>query len=312
MVLRQRQGAARRRRTEVPRRARRVRVVEAGPFQRHRRAGSRERAQRRQDARALRLRAPVLLADGQQTRGRLRLRDRGRPGRRGPADRQPQAHAARRPPVADRRRMALPRRWRRVQGPQALHRGAGGPVRQGDRRRGLRPQGPGAGLRRPAGDVRGLRPQQVHLDGRHPVDAQQRVALDDLAPLRLLRPAAATTDEEGVRALHAQFSYDDRSVVVVNDRPFTLKGVKVGRGLRPEPRLKFSKSAVVDSGPTASSALHHPAAARPDDDVLRPAEGGGREGRGGRSNFYWPRPARTSSTGTRPSGTTPPPARTPT
>ena len=43
-----------------------------------------------------------------------------------------------------------------------------------------------ADLRRRPRHVRGLQPQQVHLDRRDPVDAEQRLALDDLAPLRLL------------------------------------------------------------------------------------------------------------------------------
>ena len=47
-----------------------------------------------------------------------------------------------------------------------------------------------------------LRRQQLHVDRRDPVDAQQRLAVDDLAPLRLL-PAAGRRllrHEEGVRA----------------------------------------------------------------------------------------------------------------
>ena len=61
--------------------------------------------------------------------------------------------------------------------------------RRGEERRGLRDEGTGDGVRRRARHVRGLRAQQVRFHGRHPVDDQQRLALDDLAPLRLL-PAA--------------------------------------------------------------------------------------------------------------------------
>ena len=78
----------------------------------------------------------------------------------------------------------------------------GGALRQGHQRRGLRAQGPGPRLRRAARDVRGLRAQQVHGHRRHPVDAQQRLAVDDLAPLRLL-PAAGRRllrHQEGLRA----------------------------------------------------------------------------------------------------------------
>jgi exo-1,4-beta-D-glucosaminidase len=52
--------------------------------------------------------------------------------------------------------------------------------------------------------------------------------------------------------LHAQFSYDDRSIVVVNDRPHTRKGVKVSAEVFTFDLVsKFTQSAVVDLAPDA-------------------------------------------------------------
>ena len=73
-----------------------LRVAEARRLERDRRARAGERPQRREDARPLRLRAAVVLADRQEERRRLRLRHRDRPGRRGAAHREPEADAARR------------------------------------------------------------------------------------------------------------------------------------------------------------------------------------------------------------------------
>ena len=74
-----------------------------------------------------------------------------------------------------------------------------GPV---EGRRGVRAQGPGRGLRVAPRHARVLRRAEVHGHRRHPVDAEQRLAGDDLAPLRLL-PAAGRLvlrREEGRRA----------------------------------------------------------------------------------------------------------------
>ena len=92
-----------------------------------------------------------------EERRRVRLRHRDGARRRGAADREPEEDAARRPAVADRRVLEVPRRGRRVQGPEPVHGRPRGPVRQGHQRRGLRAQGPGPRLREPSRDVRGLR-----------------------------------------------------------------------------------------------------------------------------------------------------------
>ena len=55
-----------------------------------------------------------------------------------------------------------------------------------DLRRRVLPQGPDSGLRGPPRHDGSVRPQQVHLHGRHPVDAEQRLAQHDLAPVRLV------------------------------------------------------------------------------------------------------------------------------
>ena len=51
------------------------------------------------------------------------------------------------------------------------------------RARGLRGEEPAHDLRGRARHVRGLQPEQVQVHRRDPVDAEQRLALDDLAPL---------------------------------------------------------------------------------------------------------------------------------
>ncbi len=60
------------------------------------------------------------------------------------------------------------------------------PLWQGRYARRLRREGAIDDLRRRARHVRSLRAEQVHIDRRDPVDAQQRLAVADLAPFRLL------------------------------------------------------------------------------------------------------------------------------
>jgi exo-1,4-beta-D-glucosaminidase len=83
------------------------------------------------------------------------------------------------------------------------------------------PASAGDGIRVASRDVRGLRAQQVPIgDRRHPVDAQQPLAVDDLAPLRLL-PAARGSyfgAKKALEPLHVQYSYVDDAVVVVNSQ----------------------------------------------------------------------------------------------
>ena len=83
----------------------------------------------------------------------------------------------------------------------------------------------------------------------HPVDAEQRLAVDDLAPLRLL-PAAGGGyygTKQGLRAAHVQYSYDDRSVAVVNDTHDAAKGLTVSaQVLDLNLREAFSKTQTID------------------------------------------------------------------
>ena len=86
----------------------------------------------------------------------------------------------------------------------------------------------GDGLRRRARHVRGLRAQQVRLHGRDPVDAEQRVAVDDLALVRLL-PAPGGGyfgTKKACEPMHIQYSYDDRSIVVVNSTYKPVSGME--------------------------------------------------------------------------------------
>ena len=71
--------------------------------------------------------------------------------------------------------------------------------------------------------------EQVHVDGRRPVDAQQRLAGYHLASLRLV-PAAGRVYFGAKKAnepLHVQYSYDDRSIVVVNSFYKPFAGMRV-------------------------------------------------------------------------------------
>ena len=153
------------------------------------------------------------------------------------AHREPEADAARRQALAGERGLEVPRRRRRSSrtstcSSTALEARYGKATGRG----GLRAQGAGAGLRGPARDVRGLRPQQVPLHRRRPVDAEQRLALDHLAPLRRL-PAARR------RLLRRQ----DRLPAAA--RPVLLRRPLGGGGGRPPPggrRASRSRPRVLD------------------------------------------------------------------
>ena len=84
---------------------------------------------------------------------------------------------------------------------------------------GLRLEGPGHELRGRARHVRGIFSKQVRsCDRGHPVDAQQCLAVADLAPVRLLTwlPAPPIMARKGNETLHIQYSYDNQSIYVVN------------------------------------------------------------------------------------------------
>src|SRR5437899_4355684 len=157
-------------------------MVAAHAVERGRSPGPGERTERRQDARSLRLRAAVVLVDRREVRRLLRLCDRDWSRRRGPAARELEENVAAGSLMADRRGLELSRRRRSIQGSQSVYRGARGPLRQSDGRRRLRAQGAGARLRGAARDVRRLRAKQIYVDGRDSMDAQQRLAVDALAP----------------------------------------------------------------------------------------------------------------------------------
>ena len=148
-----------------------------------------------------------------------------------------------------------------------------------------------ADLRRRARHVRGLQPQQVHLHRRDPVDAEQRLALDDLAPLRLL-PAP------GRRLFRRQEGDGVAASGVWLRRPLGLAGQQPVRGRqRVEAHRQGSQprhDREVFQGSLArcrrrqhqqdpDSARHR----RPEPDVFPgPAAAGFLRQTGG-SNFYW-------------------------
>src|SRR5436305_7885418 len=82
--------------------------------------------------------------------------------------------------------MELSRGWWRIQNHQRIQRGAGEPLWQVGQRGRFRHQVADADLRRRTRDVRGIQPQQVRSYGRDSVDAEQCLAFDDLAFVRLL------------------------------------------------------------------------------------------------------------------------------
>ena len=180
----------------------RARLSEPGRLVGHREEGRAHRRERREDARTLRVGAAALLVHRHQDRRPARLRDRDRPGPGAAAAREPEALPARGRAVADRRGLELPLRRRAVQDARRVHEGDGRPLRPVARRRGIRPEGAGRRLRVAPRDARVVRRAQVHGHRRHPVDAEQRLARADLAPLRLL-PAAGRLvlrRQEGGRA----------------------------------------------------------------------------------------------------------------
>jgi exo-1,4-beta-D-glucosaminidase len=89
--------------------------------------------------------------------------------------------------------------------------------------------------------------------------------------------------------LHIEYSYDDQSVVVVNDRPEGFSGLKVSaRVLDLALTEKFSREAVVDVGPDAVlRAFALPAATELGPTYFLRLDLRDREGREASTNFYW-------------------------
>ena len=198
---------------------------------------------------------PSVLAARRFARGRARVQHRDEPGPGRAADREPAPDAARRSPLAHRRCVELPRGRRAVQDAADVHGRAQRAVRPADWRRGLRRQGAADGLRRATRHVRGVRAQQIHVDRRHPVDAEQRLAVDDLAPLRLL-PAAGGRyfgTKKANEPVHVQYRYDDRSVAIVNSTDRRVPATLAVRVLGLDASEKFSREVPVEIAPDSSS-----------------------------------------------------------
>src|SRR5262249_89875 len=104
--------------------------------------------------------------------------------------------------VADRRGVELPRGRRAVHEREYFYGRIEPALRAGDFPRRLPAQGAGHDLRRAGGDVRGVRAKQVHLDRRDSMDAGPRLAVLDLASLRLLPGSSGRLfrNQEGLRA----------------------------------------------------------------------------------------------------------------
>ena len=202
LAQRLRRPAARARRAGLPRGVEGAGLPEPGGLLGHREEGGALRRERDEDARALRVGAAALLVHRHEDRRPARLRHRDRPGSGAAAAREPEALHPRGPALADRRSVELPLRRRPVQDARGLHEGDGRALRSVEGRRRVRAQGPGRGLRVAPRHARVVRRAQVHGDRRRPVDAEQRLAGHDLAPLRLL-PAAGRLllrRQEGGRA----------------------------------------------------------------------------------------------------------------
>ena len=103
-----------------------------------------------------------------------------------PAVFEPAKDAARGSHRSRRSHVELPRRLRAIQQSPTFRGRHEGDLWRAGRLRRLRAQVASHGLRFRARHVRGLFAEQIRLDRRGPVDAQQRVAVADLAPLGLL------------------------------------------------------------------------------------------------------------------------------
>src|SRR6185437_6027528 len=99
-------------------------------------------------------------------------------------------------------RLVVSLRRRRVHEPEGDGRGDGRCVCEAELGGRVRTHGADDGLRLGTSDVRIVQQEQIRFDGRDPVDAEQCVALDDLASLRLLPGygCGVLRGEEGMRA----------------------------------------------------------------------------------------------------------------
>ena len=89
--------------------------------------------------------------------------------------------------------------------------------------------------------------------------------------------------------VHVQYSYDDRSVVIVSDRLEAVRGLKVkARVLDLGLREKFAREATVDvPADGVVRAFEIPVLKDLGPDVLRPPRPRGRGGAAVSTNFYW-------------------------
>ena len=204
--------------------------------------------------------------------GAARLRHRDRPGPGAAAPGEPEALHPRGPALAHRRGLALPLRRRALQDARRLHEGHGRALRAVEGRRGVRAKGPGRRLRVAPRHARVLRREEVHGHRRHPVDAEQRLAGDDLAPVRLL-PAAGRLvlrREEGGRAA-ARAVRLRRSLRRRGQQHAGGPGRPEGDRPRPRPRVEGALRADGARGRGTGrqrQGLPGPGAAGPDADVL--------------------------------------------
>ena len=162
---------------------------------------------------------PAYWLSDQERGRRVRLRHGDQPRTSDPARRELAQHARRAAPLATGPRLDTACRRRSVQEPRTLRYRAVQALRRATRRRRLRAQGAAHDLRGRARHVRGLHGAEVSRDRRRAVDAEQRLAVFDLAPLGLvLRPAGGYFGtKKACEALHAQYSYGAHAVFVSSE-----------------------------------------------------------------------------------------------
>ena len=188
-----------------------------------------ERAKRHEDARALRVGPAALLVHGHRTRRRPRLRHRDRARARAAAAREPAPDAAAGPPLAD----------RRLSGTTTA---AGGPFKELDVfTEALDARyGPATGVEEYAAKAAGRWPTRATAPCSRPSRATSTTPtgviqwmLNNAWPWMIwhlydfyLRPGGGYFGaKKACEPLHVQYSYDDRSVVVVNSFYREFKGL---------------------------------------------------------------------------------------
>ena len=293
LVQRQRLPAAREGGAGVPRRAEEAGVAQARALERDRRARARSSGpSRREDAGPVRLRAAVLLADRHEERRRLRLRHRDRPGRRRAADREPGDRCCR----AD-HLWPIDEVWR-------FHAG-------GDEFKDLKlftdaleaRYGKATGVEDYARKAQALAYEgqramfEAFARNKYRSTGVIQWMLNNAWPSMIwhlydyyLRPGGGYFGtKKACEPLHVQYSYDDRSVVVVNDLQQAVTGLKVTAEVFDlDLGAKFAQEATVDvrrrrRGARASRAEDD----RPRQDLLPAPHARGRGGQLVSRNFYW-------------------------